>query len=152
MVCVRKETVIQEGADRKRAADRQEERRTAGIPETRSGTAQAEARRMERGTADRQEAADREELLERLRALAEWRNNDVVKLAFLEKEDTGQVDGLDLAGVAELKRNPNGTFEVKFVDKVRVLAMLRELLEERRDGALEEFMEALRQPEDGGEA
>lgn len=90
-------------------------------------------------------------LLDYLQRLAEWRNNDVVKLAFLEAGDTGEVEKLDLSGVVELKRNPNGTFEAKFVDKVRVLAMLRELLEQRDDGRLEEFMDALR-PGDGDEA
>lgn len=96
------------------------------------------------------EELGREELLEYLRQLAEWKNNDVVKLAFLEAGDTGGVEKLDLTGVVELKRNPNGTFEAKFVDKVRVLAMLRELLEQQDGGRLEEFMDALR-PGDGDE-
>ena len=94
----------------------------------------------------------REELIACLRRLAEWENNDVVKLAFLEAEDAEQVDELDLSGVVELKRNANGTFEAKFLDKVRVLTMLRELLEERRDGALEEFLDGLSRPEGGDEA
>ena len=85
----------------------------------------------------------KQELVEHLRRLAEWKNNDVVKLAFLDPENADRVDRLDLTGVAELKRNANGAFEVKFVDKVRVLAMLRELMEERRDGALEDFLDGL---------
>ena len=84
-----------------------------------------------------------EELLEYLRRLVEWKNNDVVKLALLEEADGAQVDKLDLTGVVELKRNANGAFEAKFVDKVRVLGMLRELMEERRDGALEDFLDGL---------
>lgn len=99
----------------------------------------------------REEQKTREELLAGLRKLAEWRNNDVVKLAFLSGEDAELVDGLDLSGVVELKRNANGTFEAKFVDKVRVLSMLRELLEERRDGALENFLDGLYQRPDGDE-
>ena len=97
------------------------------------------------------EELGREELLEYLRQLAEWKNNDVVKLAFLEGEEAEQVDGLDLSGVVELRRNANGTFEAKFVDKVRVLAMLRELMDEGRDGALEDFLDGLCPPRDGGE-
>lgn len=97
------------------------------------------------------EELGQEELLEELRRLAEWRNNDVVKLAFLEGEEAEQVDGLDLSGVVELRRNANGTFEAKFVDKVRVLAMLRELMDEGRDGALEDFLDGLCPPRDGGE-
>ena len=92
-----------------------------------------------------------EELLEYLRRLVEWRNNDVVKLAMLGPEDGPNVEELDLSGVVELKRSANGTFEAKFVDKVRVLAMLRELMEERRDGALGEFLDGLYEPEDGDE-
>ena len=92
-----------------------------------------------------------EELLEYLRKLVEWKNNDVVKLAMLGAEDGPEVEKLDLSGVVELKRNANGTFEAKFVDKVRVLAMLQELMEERRDGALGEFLDGLYPPEDGGE-
>ena len=92
-----------------------------------------------------------EELLEYLRRLVEWRNNDVVKLALLGPEDGPKVEELDLSGVVELKRNANGTFEAKFVDKVRVLAMLRELMEERRDGALGEFLDGLYEPGDGDE-
>ncbi len=97
------------------------------------------------------EELGREELLEYLRQLAEWKNNDVVKLAFLEGEEAEQVDALDLTGVSELKRNANGTFEAKFVDRVRVLTMLRELLDERRDGALSDFLDGLYQPQGGDE-
>ena len=94
----------------------------------------------------------RRELVAYLRKLAKWKNNDVVKLAFLEPEDAGRVDQLDLTGVVELKRNANGTFEAKFVDKVRVLAMLRELMEEHRDGKLGDFLDGLYRPGDGDEA
>ena len=100
---------------------------------------------------DRVEDLGREELLALLRRLAEWKNNDVVKLAFLDGEDAERVDGLDLSGVVELKRNANGTFEAKFVDKVRVLSMLRELMDERRDGELGEFLDGLRRAGDGDE-
>ncbi|MBD5134177.1 MAG: XRE family transcriptional regulator [Clostridiales bacterium] len=93
----------------------------------------------------------RQELVAYLRKLAKWKNNDVVKLAFLEPENVDRVDELDLTGVVELKRNANGTFEAKFVDKVRVLAMLRELMEERRDGALKDFLDGLYQRTDGDE-
>lgn len=89
------------------------------------------------------EELGREELLEYLRQLAEWKNNDVVKLAFLDGEAADKVDALDLSGVVELKRNANGTFEAKFVDKVRILSMIRELMEERRDGELGAFLDGL---------
>ena len=91
----------------------------------------------------------RQELVGQLRKLVKRKNNDVVKLAFLEGEEAEQVDGLDLSGVVELRRNANGTFEAKFVDKVRVLAMLREVLDQERGGALEDFLDGLYRPEDG---
>ena len=100
---------------------------------------------------EKREELGREELLEYLRQLAEWKNNDVVKLAFLEDEEAERVDALDLTGVVELRRSANGAFEAKFVDKVRVLAMLRELLEERRDGALKDLLDGLYQTPDGDE-
>lgn len=97
------------------------------------------------------EEISREELIAYLRGLAEWRNNDVVKLAFLEEDKADQVDRMDLSGVVELKRNANGTFEAKLVDKVRVLDMLRELMEERQDGELGDFLDGLRRGMDGDE-
>ena len=109
-----------------------------GVPE------RGEVMRMDNETGKRA-------LLDHLLELAQWRNNDVVKLAFLEDGDGGEVDGLDLTGVVELKRHPNGAFEVKLVDRVRVLAMLRELLEQQDDGRLEEFMDALKAAGDGDE-
>ena len=99
----------------------------------------------------RPEKMGQEELLEYLRRLAVWKNNDVGKLAFLEPENVDRVDELDLTGVVELKRNANGTFESKFVDKVRVLGMIRELMEEHRDGKLEEFLDGLYGRTDGDE-
>ena len=81
----------------------------------------------------------RGELLRYLRKLAKCRNNDVMKLAFLEPEDRDMLDELD---VAELRRGANGTLEVKFVDRMKVLAMLRELLDED-GGSVEELLAAL---------
>ena len=103
------------------------------------------------GKKNKTEKMGQEELVEYLRGLMEWRNNDVVKLALLGSEEGPGVEELDLSGVVELKRNANGAFEAKFVDKVRVLAMLRELMEERRDGALGEFLDGLYGAEDGDE-
>jgi len=97
----------------------------------------------------RLEELGQEELLEELRRLAAWKNNDVVKLAFLDGEAADKVDALDLSGVVELRRNANGTFEAKFVDKVRVLAMLREVLDEGHGGALEDFLDGLYRDKDG---
>ena len=102
------------------------------------------------GAQEKQEALKgKKELAAYLRKLARWKNNDVVKLAFLEPERMDEVDKLDLTGVVELKRNANGTFEARFVDKVRVLAMLRELMDDRQDCELEDFLNGLSQPGEG---
>lgn len=102
-------------------------------------------------SAEKKSAAEqrRELVLNELQKLAERKNNDVVKLAFLEREDLELMDGLDLTGLTELRRNANGTFEARFVDQVRVLEMMKELVEQEQNGALEEFLEQFK---GGGEA
>ena len=88
------------------------------------------------------EDAQREEMLDRLRRLADRRVNDAVKLAFLREETAGQVDDLDLSGLVELKRSEKG-FEAKFVDQIKVLEMMRDLMERSDTQAAEEFFRAL---------
>ena len=88
------------------------------------------------------EDAQRKEMLDRLRRLADRRVNDAVKLAFLREETAGQVDDLDLSGLVELKRSEKG-FEAKFVDQIKVLEMMRDLMERSDTQAAEEFFRAL---------
>lgn len=83
----------------------------------------------------------REELLARLRRLADRPANDAVRLAFLTPETAEQAGGLDLSGLTELKRSDKGV-ELKFVDQMRVLEMMRELMEQDSENA-EEFFRAL---------
>lgn len=83
----------------------------------------------------------REELLVRLRRLADTPVNDAVKLAFLTPDHVDQVGALDLSGLTELKRTDKSV-EVKFVDQVKVLEMMRELME-KDAGNAEEFFRAL---------
>lgn len=106
---------------------------------TNSRGKQEEGRREESRMGNTQE--QRGELLERLRRLADQPVNDGVKLAFLTPETADRVEGLNLSGVTELKRTDKGV-EVKFVDPIKVLEMMRELME--RDGKrAEEFFRAL---------
>ena len=59
------------------------------------------------------------------------KSNDAVKLAYLEGDNlTEQIDGLDLSLLSELKRNANGTVEIKLVDRVKALTELTALLRE----------------------
>lgn len=89
---------------------------------------------------DREEK-QRAEMMRRLRKLADRKVNDAVKLAFLTPETAGQVDGLDLSGLVELKRTDK-SFEARFVDQIKVLEMMRELME-KDAGSAEEFFRAL---------
>lgn len=83
----------------------------------------------------------RKELLKRLRKLADRPVNDAVRLAFLTPETADEAKQLDLSGLTELKRTDKGV-EVKFVDQIKVLEMMRELMEQDTGGA-EEFFRAL---------
>ena len=85
---------------------------------------------------------ERKEMLARLRKLADRRVNDAVKLAFLDAEQVEQVDELDLSGQVELKKTERG-FEARFVDQIKVLEMMRELMEQSSTEAAEEFFQAL---------
>lgn len=87
----------------------------------------------------------KKELRGYLRRLAKWRNNDAVKLAALGTEDAEAIERLDLYGVSELKKSANGAFEAKFVDRLKVLEMLRELAEEENGNELEAMLDELRQ-------
>ena len=81
---------------------------------------------------------ERARLLRRMERLAGCRVNDAVKLAFLDGEQLGEIDGLDLGALKEFKRSGNGAVE---------LERLVELSGGREDGA-EEFFRALRESAD----
>lgn len=93
---------------------------------------------------------ERKEMLMRLRKLADRRVNDAVKLAFLNADQVEQVDQLDLNGLVELKKTEKG-FEARFVDQVKVLEMMRELMEQSNTEAAEEFFQALNGSTGGGD-
>lgn len=95
-----------------------------------------------------QREKQRRELLKRLRSLADGKINDSVKLLFLKEEDREQLDGLELRGLVELKRSDKGV-EMKFVDPIRAIGMMRELMEERDEQGAQSFFDALNQAADG---
>ena len=90
---------------------------------------------------------ERARLLRRMERLAGCRVNDAVKLAFLDGEQLGEIDGLDLGALQEFKRSGNGAVELKLVARAAVLERLVELSGGREDGA-EEFFRALRESAD----
>ena len=75
---------------------------------------------------------ERARLLRRMERLAGCRVNDAVKLAFLDGEQLGEIDGLDLGALK---------------DRAAVLERRVELSGGREDGA-EEFFRALRESAD----
>ena len=89
----------------------------------------------------------REDILRRMDRLARAKVNDGVKLAFLDEMPLEEIQKLNLTALAEFKRSGTGTVEVKFIDRVRALEALCELLSDNGDGALELF----RALEDAGE-
>ena len=72
--------------------------------------------------------------------------NDAVKLAYLDREDQGQIAGLDLRCLTEFKRNSNGTVEVKLADRAGVLVKLLEQLKEEENTGPAAFLQALDGP------
>jgi hypothetical protein len=89
-----------------------------------------------------------EELLLRMARKMLKKSNDAVKLAYLEGDHLAeQIDGLDLSLLSELKRNANGTVEIKLVDRVKALAQLAALLQSSPDhpasSEVERFYQAL---------
>jgi hypothetical protein len=89
-----------------------------------------------------------EEMLLRMARKMLKKSNDAVKLAYLEGDHLAeQIDGLDLSLLSELKRNANGTVEIKLVDRVKALAQLAALLqsgpESSASSEVERFYQAL---------
>lgn len=83
----------------------------------------------------------RDEVLRQIEALAASPVNDAVRLAFLSEEELPALDGLDLSAITEFKRNPNGSVELKFIDRLAALQWLMERAGE--DPRAEKLYEAL---------
>lgn len=89
----------------------------------------------------------REELLEQMRALACAKVNDAVKLAYLPQEERDAIGRLNLTALAEFRRSGAGTVEMRFVDRMKALETLLELLSPDGEEQLESFLQ--RMEEDG---
>ena len=90
---------------------------------------------------------DRQEIVEELCKLIRSRNNDAVRLAWLDPEQIQDIDHLDLRGVVEVKRSEKGAFEVRFVDKLKALELLERLSGKDEGEDLNAFLEGLRDGE-----
>lgn len=79
----------------------------------------------------------------------------LVQLGFRSGEECleifeGQRENIDLSLVSEIKRNGNGTVELKLIDRVAVLKLLLELLKGDEGDGAEAFLRSL-QAEEGQE-
>ena len=81
--------------------------------------------------------------LQKLQELAFSRSNDAVKLAFLGEDALQQIDGLDLSALTELHRLSNGTVEMKFVDRVKLLELLRQVLRGAEEAGAADLVTAI---------
>ena len=80
------------------------------------------------------EGLARQQVLREMMDLAMGRANDAVKLAYLDQDGLGQIDGLDLRCLTEFKRSSNWAVEVKLTDLVAVLEKLLEQQKAEEDG------------------
>ena len=87
----------------------------------------------------------REDVIEALRKIAFGKANHGVELMYLEKVTPQRVQRMDLSAVSEIKRGANGAGEVKFVDRVKALGVLYEMLGSGGEDETEEFLQALEQ-------
>ena len=87
----------------------------------------------------------REDVIEALKKIAFGRVNRGVELTYLSEPTAQLIRKMDLSAVAEFKRNANGTVEVKFVDRVKALSALYEMLGAGDANEAAEFLEALEQ-------
>lgn len=87
-----------------------------------------------------------DDVAHRLGKLADVKVNDAVKLAFLKNEQIEEIDKLDLFALEELRRNPGGVVELKFIDRLEVLKYLAQCLEENQDKT-QELLNALGEEE-----
>lgn len=87
--------------------------------------------------------ACRSALLRKMEKLTDGRVNDAVKLAFLDSEQLGVIDGLDLSALTEFKRNGNGAVEIKLTDRMAALERLLALTEQGKEEKIQALFQAL---------
>ena len=89
----------------------------------------------------------REEILERMWKLANAGVGDAVRLASLPEEQWGDLKGLNLDAVTEWKRGPNGTIELKFSDRGRLLERLLDACDRSGEEQVDRFLRAMEEKE-----
>lgn len=86
-----------------------------------------------------------DDIIRQLGNLAFGKSNDIVKLVMADETLNDQIRKLDLTLLSELKRNNNGTVEVKLVNRLDALELLAKLLGTEKDekSELEYFYQAM---------
>jgi len=84
-------------------------------------------------------------IISKLGEMALGRGSDAVRLAFMDPESAEAcLDSLDLSMLSEIKRNSNGTVEIKLLNRLDALELLSKLISEGgSQSAAEEFFRAL---------
>ena len=106
---------------------------------------QGEKRIAKRGDPMEKKEVRREDVIEALKEIAFGRVNRGVELAYLEDPTAERIRKMDLSTVAEFKRGANGAVEIKFVDRVKALGALYEMLGGGDENEAAEFLQALEQ-------
>ena len=104
-----------------------------------------EKRIAKRGDPMEKKEVRREDVIEALKEIAFGRVNRGVELTYLSEPTAQLIRKMDLSAVAEFKRNGNGTVEVKFVDRVKALSALYDMLGGGDADEAAEFLQALEQ-------
>ena len=92
----------------------------------------------------------RDAVLRELKKIALSKPNAGIELAYMENPTRQMIQRLDLSAVSEFKRNSTGAVELRFIDRVKALQTLYELLNSGTDAEqADEFFRALE--EAGGE-
>lgn len=84
-------------------------------------------------------------IISKLGEMALETKNDAVRLAFMEPESAEiSVGTLDLSMLSEIKRNANGSVEIKLLNRLDALELLSKLVSEGgSQSAAEDFFRAL---------
>lgn len=94
----------------------------------------------------------RGDVIRQLWRIACSRPSAAVALAYLEQPSRETIQRLDLGAVSEFRRNSAGSVEIKFVDRVKALQALYELLGGGMDSEeVDAFFRALEEAGAGGE-
>lgn len=88
-------------------------------------------------------AVSRQDVRRLLAELACGKVNDCVRLAL---EEQPNLEKLDLRLLGAVKRNDNGTVEIKLIDRLKILEQLAEVAEEE-DAGMEGFLKSLQSGE-----